>query len=248
MISLSVEFLKNKETLVHGLYHEFLHFTLRQSQINNPFKELPSLETHPFAHILQLTLMDTGEYPISSNFMEEGTADFFAPAILSKDNIEIIKRIFNFKPLSFALIKEVYLQLHKIEGFTHERIEELKKCAEKKGDDFVSLADAYKEDVENIKEMITKITSYCNDRIKVPYLLGLSIILLALEMYKREGKDAKQLLKDLILSPWDVVENVKKEIKNDNEQLLLQDLLFDISKAFPDSSELPHPPPAYFIQ
>jgi len=50
------------------------------------------------------------------------------------------------------------------------------------------------------------------------------------------------LLKDLILSPWDVVENVKKEIKNDNEQLL-QDLLSDISKAFP---ELP-PPPADFI-
>jgi len=62
--------------------------------------------------------------------------------------------------------------------------------------------------------------------------IGYIIALFAYEMYKEEGKETIQLLRDLLFFPYTVTEQVIHRIKSDKDCRLLKNSLFDLSNEF----------------
>ena len=62
--------------------------------------------------------------------------------------------------------------------------------------------------------------------------VGRIILLFGYKIYERDYQDAIQLLRDVLFSPYAVVERIILEIKDDKDKKLLQELLSEFSSEF----------------
>jgi hypothetical protein len=249
-ILLSKELLNSYKYLISTFYHEFFHFATKVLKFYH-FEEIPDLATHKFA--LSLRLLFVKEFPseeMGINFIEEGTAQLFAATLISKNEKSIPKNMrwqwsrgwsrFERKcPQSwfYPALRDIYTTLHQINGVTKEefaKIIDRNSVIKPRNINKISMKKLYNciSDTRYLKETATKYMIKYHKQVPIRdhwiitsfgYEVGDAITLFAYEIYKKEGKSVKQLLRDLIYSPYDVVEKVVREIKNDKTQKLLKD-------------------------
>jgi len=215
--------------VVEGVaHHEFFHWALWKSNLENKFDgegltKLSLERNYRFALPLKALLIKEalGE---KINSIEEGTAEFFAATLISKNENEIPINIFytyfyenpstsyqlSLNSISYlrlkTAIKEVYTTYQKFD----ESLEEVEAQIQE-------LADKYYKLFPNSEEL---------------HGIGRVTVLFAYEIYKKENKNAEELLRDLIYSPWEAVEKVIREIKNDKDKKLLKNTISDFEEGF----------------
>ena len=93
-----------------------------------------------------------------------------------------------------------------------------------------SILSEYVEDIPHIKRMVNKCKEILqkDDEEEVIPTVGKITVLFAYEIYKKEGKDVKQLLRDLVFSPLYVVEKVVGEIQGDEDKKLLKNAIYKL--------------------
>ena len=257
-ISISQELLEHdKKTADFVFYHEFFHWAIRQlgNGFNgNHFYDVPNFSQ--FAFPFRFTLVKTmykNNNKIRVNFLEEGTCDLFAATLISENKNEIPKNMFylqffqepygikqfisnaQFQIRRKIAIREVYSTIREINGFTADEINKI--IDENKIKEIpISKLNEINKDIEKMDKVVIKCAEHfsCSPEAATCgfHQVGKLVDLFAYEIYKKEGKDEKQLLKDLINSPWDVVEKVAKEIKEDEKEELLKNVLLDTSLEF----------------
>jgi len=228
-------------------YHEFFHWALwksgleRKSDSESRFEDKLYIQFYinlgyNFAAPLRLFLIkNLSQSFVRIDSMEEGSAEFFASTLISKNENEIPKNMFypyfyenpstifqeRFNLVSYKkvkkLIKEVYTTYQKFNGLQPATINE-------------SLIEAEFQ----IRELIDKCYELFPTPIKWGALhnIGRATVLFAYEIYKKENKNSEDLLKDLTFSPWEVAERVVREIKNDKDEEILKNTLSDFEKGF----------------
>jgi len=257
IIALRKELVNNiseKENADFVLYHEFFHWAVHQ--VKNGFDDTP--EEKPLAFPLRtLFVVAIPQERLKVSFIKEGTAELFAATLISKTKEEIPRNIFSihFYPevsnniemihnlraqIKLGLvINEVYYTFRQLEGFTMKelmRVIDENSITEKDGRKMFPLSVVINSfrDFALIKEMMDKSAEkfYLEHNWMAIPLIGKITTLLSLEVYKKYGKDEKQLLKDLIYPSWDVIEKVVEEIKKDEGEQLLKTALSDLTLNF----------------
>jgi hypothetical protein len=222
----------NKQSKYFDFYHELFHAFMEQTK--NHFEEIPNPDTHRFAFLLRVSLVKNFDYKGNKtyvNFISEGVANLFAAMLASSHENEIFVNLFsqgNKETFGMNFVaKEVYNTLLQINEVTKDKV----RGIDKKGNlseghiDYIPI-DKLSEfiddanDIENIKKLITN----CNAPLFKSewgsfHYIGTAIVSFAYKIYEKEGKSAKQLLRDLTLTPWDVVEKTIIEIRENGELL-----------------------------
>jgi hypothetical protein len=223
--------------IVEGItYHEFFHWAVWRSDLRSNFNYLQFYKDHEYnfsPHLRLLLIKEIPEYYVTINSIEEGAAEFFAAKLISKNENEIPKNIFyiyfhknisnyypKFDPIYYEAVKTVIKEVY----FTYQKVN----------------AESLKETESQIQKLIDK----CYDLFPAPmkwyalHNIGRTTVLFAYEIYKKENKNVKDLLKDLTFSPWETVDIVVKEIKNDKNGELLKNTILDFSKGFEEDFKL----------
>jgi len=229
-IAIAIDFKDEKEKY-YTFYHEFFHWAVHQ-RLKKEYI-LDKVATDYPLTIFFIRLIEeaeankvhhpTGEkiksvfnnktWTLNLKFMEEGACNFFAGMLISKNESEIPKNMFLFlsvkKEKYISAIKKVYSTLYSVNEVLSSK------------------------DIDNILALFDEFSKYSfYDTWTIKTTIGSIITLLAYEVYKRDGKNAKQLLKALINSPLGVVEEVVKEVKKDKKEELLRNAVSDISNEF----------------
>jgi hypothetical protein len=256
-IKLPRELLRFNRITEFTLYHEFLHWTITKLGLREKFDEnLNNYKLAlPLRFSLVREVIENNIITIK-NFIEEGTADLFAATLISKNENEILKNIFllHFSPepididriaydviseirLSLATV-EVYNTFRQIKGFTIDELMEIvnKNSIIRVDNEKIvyispsSILSKYVEDIPHIKRMVNKCKEILqkDDEEEVIPTVGKITVLFAYEIYKKEGKDVKQLLRDLVFSPLYVVEKVVGEIQRDEDKKLLKNAIYKL--------------------
>ena len=222
--------------------HEFYHWAILSSGLRSNFEggfDMRSYIEHGDNYLIPLRPLLIKYLPqpfLRINSIEEGAAEFFAAKFISKNENEIPINIFYtyfyenpstvsqvrldsiYYKKAKEVIKEVYTTYQKLNGLQPiETIDEPLKKAE-----------------FQINELIDKCYRIVPYSIKWYALhnIGRATVLFAYEIYKKENKNSEQLLKDLTLYPWETVEKVVREIKNDKNGELLKNTFSDLSEGF----------------
>jgi hypothetical protein len=228
-IAISKKLNKYGRKFVEGVTcHEFFHWAIWKSNLENKFDgegltKLSLERNYRFALPLKALLIDEalGE---KINSIEEGTAEFFAATLISKNEKEILINIFygyfyenpstsyqlSLNSISYlrlkTAIKEVYTTYQKFD----ESLEEVEAQIQE-------LVDKYYKLFPNSEAL---------------HGIGRVTVLFAYEIYKKENKNAEELLRDLIYSPWEIVEKVVIEIKEDEDKKILKNAISDFEEGF----------------
>jgi hypothetical protein len=231
-IWLPVELLgDDKKTRKSDFFHEYFHWVIQHAikKLKYNFDECPELK-NGFALHFWLSFVRFAH----TNFLEEGTAELSGAISISKNEKEVPKNLFKELSTNKEQLSNFYFQYtidSAIEGF-YNGLQQIKKCTK----DELLYGFSDKDDLLGVNKVGSScklISEYAFGREEAYHYLyhymGKMIVLFAYETYKREGKNAKQLLKDLILSPYDVVEKVVREIRNDNNKELLKAALSDLT-------------------
>jgi hypothetical protein len=214
-----------KEHLKRIIRHEFFHHVIHNA-LHMDLRDPPDKEKYPFAFPLWDVLIEMeivkGRLSLE-NFIEEGMASFFgAVSLTNNENEFYINPIYNLfrhfhqnweeDPLFILENTErimsslvgIYALLYGLNGaFTPKNEEEDKRRIDR-----------------------TKTEKWSDVNI---YYIGYVIVLFLWEKYKLEKKNFEILLRDFFVSPYQMVNELVKEIKKDKDMLLLKKLLSDIS-------------------
>jgi hypothetical protein len=231
---------KGRKFLEGVVYHEFFHWAVLKSGFRSNFEgerlvELSPERNYRFALPLNVSLIRV-EDKERINPIEEGTADFFAAKLISKNENEIPINMFfgyfyenpstsfelNFNSVLYTkvrtAIKEVYTTYQKLDGL--QSIVKMEESLKKVDFQMQELVDKY----YNLVPIVSKKGAL--------HGIGRVTVLFAYEIYKKENKNSEQLLKDLIYNPWEIVEKVVREIKRDKDKKILKNTISDLSEGF----------------
>jgi len=245
-----------KKILEGVTYHEFFHWALWKSGFQDNFyggKLIKLFLENEYGFVLPLEFFLENEYKfvlplkfsliklfpeanLRINSIEEGTADFFAANLISKNENEIPINLyfgyfyqdpstpyqirFNSRRYEVLneLIQEVYTTYQKFNGLQS----------------IITINKSLKEAEFQIKELANKFYEPSQTDIEMKILpdMGITTVLFAYEIYKEENKNSEQLLRDLVYSPWKTVEKVVREIKNDKDEKILKNAISDFEEGF----------------
>jgi len=213
IIEIASDLTPEEEKIV--IFHEFLHWSIGKTGERRIFDEPPY--GYPLTFSLWFALTKRFDNGMQLSFIEEGIADFFAATLASKNKDEISKNIFFFysdetEKLKVA-IKKVYFTLSRINGN--------------------SKRDEFEEDIKTLSDLTETLSSMFSFSNKTATVyVGRIILLFGYKIYERDYQDAIQLLRDVLFSPYAVVERIILEIKDDKDKKLLQELLSEFSSEF----------------
>jgi hypothetical protein len=210
-------------------------------ELESRFEEIPNPNTHRFAFLLRIASRNSSFeknskllfYSNDINLILVPTADLFAYTLASKNESEILKEMSHAISISPLDVRKVYKALERVNGkITEHDLVEIAKIVSKLGSSErsnISIEELMKfnnfaDDISYIREQIHAGLSEAQGI----YEMGEIIIFFAYELYKKEGKNVKQLLRDLTLTPWDVVEKVVEEIQKDETENLLKTAISDL--------------------
>jgi hypothetical protein len=234
-IWLPVELLgDDKKTRKSDFYHEYFHWVIHYAvkELEYNFEKRPELK-NGFALRFWFSFVQFAD----TNFLDEGTAELSRAISISKNEKEVPKNLFKeliiiineeqlidpyYQPIIDLAIKGFYNGLQQIKKGTKD---ELLYGFSNENDLLLGI-----DKVTNSCKLISKYLFGAKEAYRYLYhSMGKIMVLFAYEIYKREEKDVKQLLRDLIFSPYGVVEKVAEEIRNDNNKELLKAALSDLT-------------------